>query len=146
MPTIYSYQKYIDNFTTRYIKLPESLELHGQIGTELAVLNGLTYVCLPDGYTLPVDQPVEIASSIVAVKLTPELSAAIAAASPHVALIRTRVKDKIAEKYTLTDEVGMLRGKAQAPSATNSTFDKYNTFVELVRAWGEAEKAKLGLG
>jgi hypothetical protein len=138
MTSIFSYHKYIDAITTRELRLPEG-ENHQKIGTELATLNGVTYISLPDGATLPADQPAEIAASIAEVTLTPELRAAISDASPHVRLIRQRVQDRIAERYSMADEIKLLRTQ---PSAE---FDVYNAYAEDCRAWGRAERAKLGL-
>jgi len=122
------------------LKLPAGDD-HHPIGTELATLpDGLTYVCLPDGITLPIDQPEEIASSIInPAILAPELVAELKAASPHIRLINQRVADAIAERYTTADEIKLLR------TAPSTEFNTYNAFVEDCRAWGRAEKAKLGL-
>ena len=140
MPTIVSYKKYIDPQITRTLKLPEGDD-YTPIGTELATLpDGLTYVCLPDGITLPTDQPAEISASIInPVVLTTGQSAELKLLSPYIKLINRRVSDAIAERYTTADEIKLLR---TAPSAE---FDTYNAFVEDCRAWGRSEKAKLGL-
>lgn len=100
----------------------------------------MTYVALPDGVTLPSEQPEEIAGSIVnPVTLTDTLTAAIKAASPHVRLIDERVRDRIALEYSTADEIKMLR---LAPSAESTA---YNSYVEACRDWGRAERAALGL-
>lgn len=137
---IISYRKYITPEITRELRLPTN-DQHQPLGTELATLaDGTTYACLLDGATLPLDQPEEIAASIVEnVALTAMQIADIKAASPHVRLINRRVDDMIAEKYTLADEIKLLR---TAPSAE---FETYNAHAESCRAWGRAEKAKLGL-
>jgi hypothetical protein len=145
MPTLYSYKKYQDTSTSRELLLPEDPETHQRIGTELATLDGVTYVVLPDGATLPTNQPPEIAASVAAVTLTPTLKNAIANASPHVALIRARVREKIREKFSSEDESGLLRMKLRAPAAANPAFDAYDTHVEKARTWAAAEKTKLGL-
>ena len=136
MISIVAYHKHTDAITTRELRLPEG-ENHQRIGTELATIDGVTYVSLPDGATLPADQPAEIAASIVT--LTPELRAAISDASPHVRLIRQRVQDRIAERYSMADEIKLLRTQ---PSAE---FEVYNAYAEDCRAWGRAERAKQGL-
>ncbi len=102
-------------------------------------MDGVTYAHLPDGAALPANQPEEIAASIKTVTLTPDLRAAICDASPHVRLIRQRVAERIAEQYSLTDEIKLLR---TAPSAE---FEIYNTYVEDCRAWGRDQKAAIGL-
>lgn len=94
---------------------------------------------LPDGAVLPMSQPPEIAASIAPVALTDALRAELKAASPHVQLINERVRQRIAQRYSLPDEIKMLR---TAPS-TEST--AYNAYVETCRDWGHAQKAALGL-
>jgi hypothetical protein len=140
MTTIVSYRKYIDPQITRTLKLPEG-DGHHQIGTELATLpDGLTYVCLPDGVTLPIDQPDEITDSITnPAVLAPEIIVELKMASPHIRLINQRVADAIAERYTTADEIKLLR------TAPSTEFNTYNAFVEDCRAWGRVEKSKLGL-
>lgn len=135
MPYIVSYQKHIDSIRTVEIRLPEDGSMQ-RIGTELATINDVTYVSLPDNTVLP-EQPAEIA--VAAVDLTPDLKQAISDASPHVKLIRQRVSDKIAERYSTGDEIKLIR---TAPSAE---FEAYNAYAEDCRAWGRAERAKLGL-
>lgn len=140
MPTIVSYKKYIDPQVTRTLHLPVEAD-HHPVGTELATLaDGLTYVCLPDGAALPADQPDEIAASIInPVTLTPAQIADLRLESPHVRLINKRVADSISERYSMADEIKLLR------TAPSTEFNTYNAFVEDCRAWGRTEKAKLGL-
>lgn len=141
MPSIVSYRKFISTDITRTLRLSEDATTHSPVGTELATLaTGVTYVSLPDGAILPKTQPEEIAASVQTVTLTPELRLAIIAASPHVKLIRRRVRDKIAEQYELADEIMLLR---TAPSAETAA---YNDYAESCRTWGRSERAKLGLG
>ncbi len=103
-------------------------------------MDGTTYVSLPDGVTLPTDQPAEIAASIVnPVALNDMLREAIKAASPQVRVINALVGEKIAEQYSLADEIKLLR---TAPSAE---FEAYNAHAEACRAWGRDQKAALGL-
>lgn len=135
MAYIVSYQKHIDSIRTVEIRLPEDVSMQ-RIGTELATINGVTYVSLPDNTVLP-EQPAEI--TVAAVDLTPDLKQSISDASPHVKLIRQRVSDKIAERYSTGDEIKLIR---TAPSAE---FEAYNAYAEDCRAWGRAERAKLGL-
>ena len=136
MTYIVSYQKHFDALTSKTIALPENKDGHGYIGTELATIDGVTFVALPDGAVLP-EQPAEI--TVSPVDLTPELKAAISDASPHVRLIRERVTAKIADRYSVTDEIKLIR---TAPSAE---FEVYNEYVEECRAWGREQKAALGL-
>lgn len=129
---IYQYQQSTDQYTTHRMALPDG-------ATELATVDGVTFVHVPDGTELPDDQPAEIAASIKAVTVDVVLRDKITSASPHVALIRARVAEKIAAQYSIPDEIKLLR---TAPSAE---FEVYNAYVEDCRAWGRAEKAKLGL-
>lgn len=129
---IYQYQQVTDEFTTHRLAVPDG-------STELATIEDVTYVHVPDGADLPAEQPAEIAASIQPVTLTADLRRAIEDASPHVALIRARVAEMIAEQYSIGDEIKLLR---TAPSAE---FELYNAYVEDCRAWGRAQKAALGL-
>lgn len=140
MPSLIAYRKHIDAIYTHELRLPEGTD--GQpAGQELCTLaDGRTVVVLFDGYTLPAEQHATIASTIEVLTLTDALRAEIKAASPHVRLINQRVREAIASRYSLTDEIKLLR--TAAPSAE---MDAYNAWVEECRAWGRAEKAKLGL-
>ena len=133
---IYSYQKHIDYLRTVEIVLPIGGNDPRNVGTELATIDGTTYVFVPDGAVLPV-QPAEIA--VEPVTLTDALKTAIKAASCHIWLINDQIKAKIAEKYSLEDEIKLLR---IAPSDESTT---HNDYVEECRAWGREHKAALGL-
>jgi hypothetical protein len=133
MTSIVAYRKFITSQVTRELRTPDG-------ATELATLSdGTTYVCLPAGATLPVEQPDEIAASIAAVALTDSLRDEIKAASPHVRLINQRVVERVRERYSMDDEIKMIR---LAPSAESTA---YNDHVEACRAWGREQKAALGL-
>lgn len=138
MPTLISYRKHIDALITRELRLPDG-ENHQRLGQEIATVEGITYVSLPDGATLPADQPAEIAASIQTVTLTDALRETIKAASPRVRVINAMVAEKIAAQYSLADEIKLLR---TAPSAE---FEAYNAHAEACRAWGRERKAALGL-
>lgn len=129
---IYQYQQVTDQYTTHRLNAPEG-------STELATVEGVTYVHVPDGVDLPAEQPAEIAASIQPVTVDAVLREKINAASPHVQLIRCRVAAKIAEQYSIGDEIKLLR---TAPSAE---FELYNAYAEDCRAWGRAQRAALGL-
>ena len=140
MTRIISYQKATDEFTTYTLQGPANdPDNHNAPSlTELATIDGVTYVAVPDGIDLP-EQAQEIASSIEEVELTPGLREEIAALSTHVALIRERVVSRIRAQYSVDDELKLLR---TAPSAE---FEVYNAFVEDCRTWGREQKALLGL-
>ncbi len=138
MPII-RYRRYTDALVTRTLRLPSG-ERHEPLGAELATLaDGYTYVALPDGATLPEEQPQEIAVSIEPVTLSPAQVAEIKAASPHVRLIHARVRERIASRYSVEDELKLLR-TAPSPEA-----EAYNAWAEECRAWGRELKAGLGL-
>ena len=110
MTYIVSYQKFIDSERSVEMALPLSDGNH-HTGQELATVDGITYVAIPDGATLP-DQPQEITVSIVT--LTPELKAQISANSPSAQLINQLVVKKIAEKYSINDEIKLIRTQPNA--------------------------------
>ena len=128
MAYIVSYQKSITRETTKQLELPES-------ATELCTIDGTTYVSLPDDVKLADEQPVEHQVVI----LTNELRELIKSHSTHVQLINERVKAKIAEKYSVTDELKEIR------NSSSPTFSAYADYVEECRAWGREQKAALGL-
>ena len=137
MPVIYKYQKISDAYTTYILAEPDydGLGLESRI-TELCTIDGVTYISVPDGITLP-EQPEQI--TVEEVALTDELKAAIRAASLHVQLIDERVVMKIREKYSVNDEIKLIRLGA------SDDFTAYNDYIETCRAWGAAAKARLGV-
>ena len=137
MTKIYKYQKVQDAFTTYCLVEPDYnlLETENRI-TELCTIDGVTYVSVPDGITLPA-QPEQI--TVEEVTITDELKAAIRVASPHVQLIDERVVMTIRERYSVNDEIKLLRLGA------SDDFTAYNDYVETCRAWGTAAKARLGV-
>lgn len=134
MAKLYKYRKITDSITTYSLVEPD----YGREGeeriTELCTIEGDTFVSVPDGITLS-PQPEQI--KVEAVELTEELDAAIRAASPHVALINERVVERIRERYSVNDEIKMLR---IGPSPET---EAYNDHVERCRAWGRGEKERL---
>lgn len=137
MAKIYKYQKAQDAYTTHcLVELDYNLlETEDRI-TELCTIDGITYVSVPDSITLP-EQPEQI--TVEEVELTDELKKAIKVASPHVQLINERVVVKIRERYSLNDEIKMIRLSPSEESAA------YNEYVESCRDWGRVAKANLGL-
>lgn len=135
-----------DATTTYMLHLPDGAE-----HTELCTLDGITYVALADGVTLP-PQPEQIAASVATVVPDVALRAEIELASPHCQLIDERMRAQIRDAYTLEDELKFARfgvGKSLAlysPTAEEiSQIATYGAFVEGVRQWGRSERAKLGL-
>jgi hypothetical protein len=141
MPSVIAYRRVIDAVTTHSLRLPDA-EPGQQSGQEIATLpDGRTVVVIFDGYTLPANQPAAIADSIETLPspLPEDLRDAIKAASPHVRLINAHVQAAIAQRYSMADEIKLLR---TAPSAEMAA---YNDYAEDCRAWGRRKKAKLGL-
>lgn len=98
-------------------------------------------VALFGSATLPAAQPAAIRASIetLPMPLPPALRAEICAASPHVRLINRSVQEAIAARYSMADEIKLLR---MGPGAD---FDAYNAYAEACRTAGRAERAKLAL-
>jgi len=152
MSYIVSYRKHIDNLRTVELALPEDAETHQRIGTELATIDGVTYVALPDGAVLPDPQPVEIAASVSTAAVDPAIKETIKAVSPHCLLINDRMQAMIRENYPLEDELKYARiGVGAAMGIYTPTQEEVNQmtvfgeFVESVRQWGRDERAKIGL-
>ena len=137
MTKIYKYQKVQDAYTTHCLVEPDYnlLETEDRI-TELCIIDGVTYVSVPDSIILPA-QPEQI--TVEEVELTDELKESIKSESPHVQLINERVVAKIREVYSLNDEIKMIRLSPSAESAA------YNEYVESCRDWGRVAKANLGV-
>lgn len=144
---IYSYQKHIDDIRTVEMRLPESgME---RLGQELATIDGITYVFVPDTATLP-PQPPEI--TVTPIILTDALREQLKAESPHCQLIDARIQEKIREKYSAEDEmyyarisVGVLMGAYTYQNGEQQAVLDYGVYVESVRQWARAERSKLGL-
>lgn len=69
----------------------------------------------------------------------PSVVATIKATSAQCAAINAQVVAKIRERYSVDDEIHMLR---IAPSPESAL---WNDYVESCRAWGREQKATLGL-
>ena len=151
MPTIYSYQKYTDPLISRTLRLPES-DTHSPLGTELATIDGLTYVSIPEQAVLPTNQPEEISASIAEVTMTDTLKEAIKLVSPHTQLIAQRIIETIRSNYTIDDEMYFARIGVGAsmglyvPSAKElQEMTVFGEFVEATRQWGREQRDLLGL-
>lgn len=151
MPTsIVRYRKASDQYTTYLLAAPDSQGADGPQITELATLSdGYTYVAVPEGVTLPEQHPLIIVEPI---EVTPLLREQLKAASPHCQLIAQRMIEEIRSNYTIDDEmyfarigVGAASGLYQPAPDEMQAMAVFGEFVEGVRAWGRAERAKLGL-
>lgn len=145
MPIIYRYTKKHTpgpNGTTICHRNTETNEI-----TELATVDGLTYISVPDGVTLP-EQPV----TLEIVDMDQSLREQIKAASPHSRLIGQRMIESIRAAYSVDDEmyfarigVGAAMGMYQPSQSEVEEMATFGAFVEGVREWGRSERAKLGL-
>lgn len=148
--SIVRYQKVSTPYTTIQMVLPDSMGADDALHcTELCTLDGVTYVAVPAGVTLP-EQPPEI--TIEPVDVTPELREQIKAASPHCALIAERMEARIRSKYSLSDEayfarigVGAALGVYEFEAGEQDELLAFGAWVESARQWGRDERAKLGL-
>lgn len=140
MPKIYKYQKVTDQYTTYCLVEPDynQLAIEERI-TELCTIDGWTYISMPESIALP-EQPEIIAKTLIEVNFNEDAEAKtlLQINSPQYENIRARVVDKIRQRYSINDEIKMLR-----IGGTES--EAYNTYVEECRTWGRSEKAKLGL-
>lgn len=134
--------------------MPQPEKQGDHTGQEIATLeDGRTIVVLPDGVTLPADQPKEIKASIEALtNLSDELKEQIRAASPHVRLIHSRMQDRIRLRYSAEDEmkfsrigVGQALGQYQMSAKEAQALKDFGAYLEECRQWAKAERAKLGL-
>ena len=142
---IYSYTPIIEagpNGRSLLAKLPEG-------AIELCVLDGLTYVSVPDGATLPEQHP-EIVLSAVTVDYG--LREKLKKASRAVMLIDQGIVDTIRSKYSIDDEqyfarigVGVALGAYTFEPGEQDALLAFGAHVEAVRQWGRDERAKLGL-
>ena len=153
MTSIVAYRKFIDAQRTVELRLPEG-PMHARIGTELCTLSdGLTYVALPEGETLPADQPAEIVDSIInPVTMTDDVRYQILGASPHCRLIAERVIERIRERYPLDEELflnriatGVLAGLYQYQPGEEAEVLALGAWAEDCRQWGRQQRAALGL-
>lgn len=134
MSYIVSYRKNITRHTTEALIAPEG-------STELCTLpDGFTYVCIPDTEAIDIEaQPQCVKDTLDMPELTPELKAQLCQHSTHIQLINERVCEMIAEQYSVTDEIKLIR------TAPSEEFDIYNEHAEACRQWGREQKALLGL-
>ena len=91
MTSIVSYRKVTDAYTTHSLVMPDGC-------TELATIEGLTYVSVPDGAALSATQPAGVEAQLV--KLSNALLQTLLRASTHAQLIDARRAAKIAQGAT----------------------------------------------
>ena len=117
----YKYRKIINEVTTLCLVEPdyELLNLKERV-REIGVLDGFTYIEVPDSVTLPKEQPVLLIE-----------------ANLEADKIDYQTVEKIRARYTVADEIKMLR---TAPSTDTAA---WNDYVEQCRADGAAAKELL---
>ena len=151
MTKLYRYKIVVDELTTHYLRGPDSFD--GPRVTELCTLDdGWTYVAVPDGMTLPEDQPESVVATLQEVILTDELRGQILGASPHCRLIADRVIERIRERYPLDEELflnriatGALAGLYQYQPGEEAEVLAFGAWAEDCRQWGRQQRAALGL-
>lgn len=150
MPSIYSYQKYITNEVTKVLKLPNDNQ-SAPLCTELATIDGITYVSVPDNIQLPADQPKEIANSIKQEEVTDSLRNLIKAHSPHCKLIADRVIEQIRARYSVDEEqyyarigLGVALNIYEFQPGERDALLQFGNYVEQCRQWGRDQRGKLG--
>ena len=147
MTTLYCYQPVVTTGPTGTV-IRHTSDEDNQI-SRVAELDGYTYIAVPDGVALP-EQPSEI--TVEEVTLDDALRESIKAASRPCQLIAQRMQEQIRARYSLDDElylarigIGSQRGTYTLSAEEDALLDDYQAYVEGVRDWGRAERAKLGL-
>ena len=137
MPKIMKYRKITDEYTT-YTAIDNEEE--DKKITELCTIGDETYISVPDELVLP-KQPEEI--TLEPVVMTTELREGIEEKSPHIQLIKKRVKEKIAKKFSIEDELKIIRNKINDIDIEKYT--EYNAYIEGCVAEGKVKKEELGI-
>lgn len=135
---IYTYYKVTDQFTTYTVVEPDYKDGDAQI-TELCVIDGLTYISVPDAVILPA-QPVQIVLSEVV--LDKALYQVIEAESCHVQLINQRVLVGI---ITMAEGESQKRALGYVPSDLTTSGEKSVKAEEDMKAgvWWQKTDAQL---
>lgn len=142
MVKVYRYRKVTDDYTT--------YQAQGENLIELCTIDGITYISVPDDGRLLAEQPEQI--RLEEVDLSGELKERVKNTSPLCQLIYARTQERIREKYSAEDEmyltriaVGQLAGIYTMQPHEPALIAEYQAYIESVREWGRAERAKLGL-
>ena len=127
----------------------ESAKTKEKIGTELATIDGVTYISLPDGETLPPQHPELV---VEPVDLSEELITAIKGQSSFCRMISEQMIEKIRQRYSTDDEayfarigVGAALGAYTFAKGEREELLEFGAFVESVRQWGREQRASIGL-
>lgn len=151
---IKQYKKIQTEFTTIMMSLPmvgfdEMFDPSVPKCTELVTIDGITYVNVPEGVTLP-EQHIKL--SITDTVITDELILMLKEKSHPYKFINETAIRKIRERYSLDDEAylnrisnGHLLGIYTLEAGEMDKIVAYGTYVEDVRKWARIEKTKIGL-
>lgn len=149
----YQYQPYVKTGPTGYVLSFDNFQNDNgeNIAVEVAQIDGTHYVYVPDDC---IEQIPKQNTKIKweAVNLTDELKAEIKKASRLCFLIEQEMQQRIRDKYSLEDELylnritaGVMLGAYQFEQGEQEQVLGFGMFVEAVRQWGRAERAKIGL-
>ena len=148
----FAYTKIIENGpdgTALHIKFDEDPQTKEKIGCELGVVDGITYISLPDGKNLPEQDP---RIKFAAIEMTDALKSQIKGQSSFCRMISNEMISKIREKYSIDDEayfsrigVGAALGMYQFAEGEREQLTEFGTFVESVRQWGRSQRELVGL-
>ena len=134
---------------TLRVTFGENADTKEKIGVELATIDGVTYISLPDGEMLP-EQHEELI--IESVELTDELREAIKRSSSFCRMISEQCIAKIRERYSIDDEayfsrigVGAALGAYSFQPGEREQLLEFGEFVESVRRRGREQRASVGL-
>lgn len=147
-----AFRRVVTPIYTHTLRLPDAPQGQ-QAAQELATLpDGRTVIALFTGFTLPTNQPAEIAGSIEVLTPTDALKAQIKAASPQVQLIYQLTEQRIRDVYSASDEakfarigVGALLSAYTFAAGEKEEMLAFGVHCESARQWGRDERAKLGL-
>lgn len=153
MTQIVRYKIVSDALTTHRLKEPNSPDATTPRCTELCTLDdGYTYVAVPEGVTLPTEQPPTVNASLEPVTLTDALRYQILSASTHCKLIAERVIERIRERYPLDEELflnriatGVANGLYVYQDGEEAEVIAFGVWAEECRQWGRQQRAELGL-
>jgi hypothetical protein len=135
MPKIYAYQKASGALVAPVLSKDEELK-------ELCTVDGTTYVAASESVVFAKQADSIKFTAVDGAAMKEQLGSVLCAiekALPQTATINAQVVAMIRERYTVEDEIKMLRIAPAPESAT------WNDYVEQCLEWGRREKAKMGL-
>lgn len=144
---IMQYRKLSDEYTTHELRLPEA---DGEaLGQELCTIDGTTFTVVSGDQDLPKQPETLVISEIT---LTPELRAAIKAASPACRLIKTRAHEMIADVYSIEDQrmvermsIAGFAGLKTLSEDQKAVIAHFSALNDKALAWAAEQYAALGL-